>query len=163
MNRHANPLLAKELGVGKLTVGEHLLLILVLDVGVKIARSLLGRFKRSDADALVGEGAVFKWCQGRVEVNKGRGHLSPVAELESTLAKAASGYHRDGVGGATVDLDEGDEALAIGGARFGDTKPLTPEHSEADTEDLSGAEVAVGEFGLVEEIGNRLHETMIIP
>ncbi len=96
-----------------------------------------------------------------VEVDEGGGHLAEVAELEGALADAGGGDDGDGVGGAAVDFDEDDEALAVGvegavgeGAEAGvvDAETEEGEHGHADAEDLAGAEVAMGEFGVVEEI-----------
>jgi len=162
MNRHTYPLLAEELGVRKLAIGKHLLLVLVFDIRVEFAGSLLGRFKRGDADTFVCW-RVASRIQRRTQVYEGGGHLSPVPKLEGAFAKTAAGDDGDGVGGAAVDLHKGDESLAIGTARLVDAKSLAANHGEANAEDLSGAEMAVGEFGLAEEIVKGLHETMIVP
>ena len=55
---------------------------------------------------------------------------------------------RDGVGGAAVDLDEGDEALAVFSVRIVDAEFLQAEHGEAHAQDLAGTEVSVGLFGV---------------
>ena len=103
--------------------------------------------------------------RGEAEVDEGGGHLAPVAELEGALAEAAAGDDGDGVGGAAVDLDEGDEAFAVGiDEAFGvvDAEALAAEHGHADAEDLAGAEVAVGDFGFAEEGVEGLHGLMIL-
>ena len=140
--------------VGEVAVGLHLLGVL-FEVGVEFAGAVLGSLEGYDAEsfvAVVGEGLV--------EVDEGGGHLAEVAELEGTLAHAAGGDDGDGVGGAAIDFDDGDEALAVGvegavgemaGARVVNVEPVKGEHGHADAEDLAGAEMAVGDFGFVEE------------
>ncbi len=81
---------------------------------------------------------------------KGRGHLSPVAEFQGALAETASGDHGDGVGGAAVDFDEGDEALAVFSARVFDAQFVEAQHGQAHAQHLPGAEMAVGLFGFAE-------------
>ncbi len=113
-------------------------------------------------------GGVFGMEFG-VEVDEGGGHLAEVAEFEGAFADAGGGDDADGVGGAAVDFDEDDEALAVGvepavgeGALAGvlDAEAREGEHGHADAEDLAGAEVAVGNFGVVEKVveggGHRL-------
>ena len=109
------PTVREEVGVGKLAVGEHLLLVLIFDVGIEVAGALLGGFERGDANGFVG-GGVVRLGRGRIEIDEGGGHLSPVAKLQRALAEAAAGDDGDGIGGAAVDLDEGDETFAVGGA-----------------------------------------------
>src|SRR5260370_21710039 len=115
----ADPLLGEEVGVGEFAVGEHLLLVLVFDVGIEIAGALLGGLEGGDADGLIGGGFAFGVKRGvegrdrRSQIEEGGGHLAPVAELEGALAQAAAGDHGDGIGGAAIDLDEGDQALAV--------------------------------------------------
>ena len=60
------------------------------------------------------------------DVDEGGGHLAPVAELEGALAEAAAGDDADGVGGAAVDFDEGDEAFAVVAARVVDASLASP-------------------------------------
>src|SRR5260370_4280890 len=99
-------------------------------------------------------------------MDEGGGHLAPVAELDGALAKAASGDDGDGVGGAAVDFDEGDEALAVLWIddAFGvvDAEAFAAEHGQADAEDLTSAEMAVGGFSFVEEGVEGLHKSMIL-
>ena len=178
-----DPLFGEEVFDGQLAVGEHLLLILVGYVRVKVAGALLGRLAGGDADGFVGgvgvgEGRCEGWVNQRVQVDEGGGHFAPVAEFEGSFAEATAGDDADGVGGAAVNLEEGDEALAIevGGAvgeRFGlgvrDAQALEAKDGHADAEDLAGAEVAVGQFGLADEgvevegVGQRgRHDVMIL-
>lgn len=135
-----DPLLGEESGVWHFAVGGHLLLVFVFDFGVELAGELLGGFAGGDAD-----GAVSG------EVDESGGHFAPVAELESALAEAASGNDADGVCGAAVDFDKGDEALAVFASGLVDAEAGAAEEGHADAEDLSGAEVAVCDFGFVEE------------
>ncbi len=81
--------------------------------------------------------------------------------LEGALAEAAAGDDGDGIGGAAVDLDEGDEALAVGveravgemaGAGVVDVEMVEGEHGHAHAEDLTGAEMAMSDFGFVKEV-----------
>jgi hypothetical protein len=157
--RYADPLLGEEVGVGEFAVGVHLLGVL-FEVGVELGGEGLGGFEGDDAKGLViVVGGVFGVEFG-VEVDEGGGHLAEVAELEGAFADAGGGDDSDGVGGAAVDFDEDDEALAVGVegavgevAKAGvvDAEAREGEHGHADAEDLAGAEVAVGEFGVVEE------------
>ena len=89
------------------------------------------------------------------EIDEGRGHLAPVAELERALAQPAAGHHADRVGGAAVDLDKGDQALAIAAARLLDAQASAAQHRHAHTQDLSRAKMAVGDFGLAAEVRRR--------
>src|SRR5260370_42046387 len=95
-------------------------------------------------------------------MDEGGGHVGAVAELDGALAKAAGGDDGDGVGGAAVDFDEGDEALAVLwiDEAFGvvDAEALAAEHGQADAEDLTGAKRAGGDFGFVEEGGEGVHK-----
>jgi hypothetical protein len=158
--RDADPLGGEELVVGELAVGFHLLRVF-FEIGVEFAGAGLGGFEGYDAEGfvvvLVGIVGVAEFL---VEVDEGGGHLAEVAMFEGSLAEAAAGNDRDGIGGAAVDFDEGDEALAIGvegavgegaGAGVVDAEAREAEHGHADAEDLAGAEMAVGDFGFVEE------------
>ena len=148
----ADPVGAEELVVGELAVGLHLLGVL-FERGVEFFGAGLGGFEGYDAEAFVDVG--IEWG---VEIDEGGGHLAEVAEFQGALADAAAGDYADGVGGAAVDFDEGDEALAVGvevavgegsGARVVDAQLTEGEHGHADAEDLAGAEMAVGYFGVV--------------
>lgn len=153
VKRYADPLFAEEIGEGEFAVGEHLLLVLVFDVGVELAGAGFGGLKRGDADGFV-DGGFADGLQGRGEVNEGGGHLAPVAELEGAFAEATAGDDSDGVGGTSIDLNEGDEALAVfwgeTTAWVFDAQTLAAEHGHADTKDLTGAEMAMGYFGFFE-------------
>ncbi len=54
----ADPLFGEEIGVGEFAVGEHLLFVLVLDVGVELAGAGFGGFEGGDADGFVGGDGV---------------------------------------------------------------------------------------------------------
>ena len=153
--RDADPGGGEELVVGELAVGFHLLGVLV-ERGVEIAGAGFGGFEGDDAEGFVVVGVAELF----VEVEEGGGHLAEVAMLEGSLAEAAAGDDRDRVGGTAVDFDEGDQALAVGvegavgecaGAGVVDAEAVEGEHRHADAEDLAGAEMAVGDFGFVEQ------------
>ena len=153
--RDADPCGGEERVVGELAVGFHLLRVFV-EVRVEVAGAGLGGFEGYDAEGFV----VVGLADFFVEVDEGGGHLAEVAVLEGSLAEAAAGDNRDGVGSTAVDLDVGDQALAVGvegavgemaDAGVVDAETGEGEHGHADAEDLSGAEMAVGDFGFVEE------------
>ena len=106
--RDSDPGGGEEVFVGEFAVGLHLLRIF-FERGVEFARAGLGGFEGYDA-----EGFVVVAFEFFVEVDEGGGHLAEVAVFEGPLAEAAAGDDCDGVGGAAVDFDEGDEALAVG-------------------------------------------------
>ncbi len=114
VDRDGNPLFMEEVGVGEFAVGEHLLLVFVFDVGIEVAGALTGRFEGCDADGFVGWRVATGFERGS-QIDEGGGHLAPVAEFDGAFAEAASGDDGDGIGGAAVDLYEGDEAFAIFG------------------------------------------------
>jgi hypothetical protein len=158
--RDADPLGGEELVVGEIAVGLHLLRVF-FEVGVEVAGAGLGGFEGYYAEGfvvvLVGVVGVAEFF---VEVDEGGGHLAKVAMLEGSLAETAAGDDRNGICSTAVDFDEGDEALAIGvegavgemaGAGVVDAETRESEHGHADAEDLAGAEMAVGDFGFVEE------------
>jgi len=141
-----HPLISKEVGVRDFAVGQHLLLIFVSDLRMHLASQCLRRFLRGDADRLAA-----------VDVYKCRGDFSPIAEFQGALAQAAAGDDGDGVGGAAVDFDEGDEALPVFSARIVDSEFLQAEHRETDAQHLSGTKVAVSLFGVAEIFVERKH------
>jgi hypothetical protein len=154
--RDADPLGGEEVGDGKVVVGLHLLRIF-FEVGVEFASAFLGGFESYDAESFV----VVGVAEFLVEVDEGGGHLAEVAKLEGSLADAATGDDSDGVGGTAIDFYEGDEALAVGvegavgemaGAGVVEVEAVEGEHGHADAEDLAGAEMAVGLFGVVEQL-----------
>jgi len=163
--RDADPVGAEEVGVGEFAVGLHLLGVF-FEGGVELFGAGLGGLEGDDAEAFVGVEV-----ERGVEVDEGGGHLAEVAKLEGAFADAAAGDDADGVGGAAVDFDEGDEALAIGvevsvgegaGAGVVDAELAEGEHGHADAEDLAGAEMSVGYFGVVEEVVElRGHTSMV--
>src|SRR5207253_11363468 len=76
-------------------------------------------------------------------------HLAPIAKLQGTLPQAAASDDGNSVSGATVDFDEGDEALAVFTARIINAQFLQPEHCHAHTENLPRAKVAMGLLGVM--------------
>jgi hypothetical protein len=164
--RNADPGFAEEVGVGELAIGRHLLCVL-FEGGIEICSERFGCLKGDQAEAFV----VVLFKPG-VEVYKRRGHFAEVAEFESALAHPGCGNDADGVGGAAVDFYEDDEAFAVGveaavgeGAEAGvlDSQPMQRQHGHADAEDLAGTEMAVSEFGFVEQgiEGSRHGDSML--
>ncbi len=131
------------------------MLCVFFEVGVEFAGAGFGGFECYDA-----EGFVVVVGERGVEVDEGGGHLAEVAMLEGSLAETAACDYSNCVCGAAVDFDEGDQALAVGvegaagegaGAGVVDAEAGEGEHGHADAEDLAGAEMAVGDFGFVEQ------------
>ncbi len=161
VNGDGNPLFTEEVCVGEFAVGEHLLLVFVFDVRVEVAGALFGRLESGDAKGFV-DGGVPLGREGRGEIDEGCGHLAPVAKFDGALAEAAAGDDGDGVGGAAVDLDIGDEALAVDALWVVDAEAFAAEHSHAYAKDLASAQVAVGDFSFAEECVEGLHKLMIL-
>src|ERR1700680_3134201 len=86
-------------------------------------------------------------------------NFSPVAKLQSTLAEAAPGDNSNGVGGATVDLDKGDQTLAVFSTRVVNAEFSQAQHGESHAENLSGAEVTVSLLGLAEVFVEGFHKS----
>ncbi len=86
-----------------------------------------------------------------LQVNEGSGDLAPVAKLEGALAQAASGDDADGIGGAAIDLDEGDEPLAVFAVGIVDAQQFEAAHGQANAQHLSGAQMSVGHFGVAQQ------------
>jgi hypothetical protein len=143
---------------GHFAIGQHLLLVLAFDFGMHRPRQRLGRFFGGDADGFAGA-YVFYAQIFYAEINEGRGHLSPVAKFQGALAETASGDYGYGVGGAAVDFYERHQAFAIFTARVVDAQLLESQHRQAHAEHLSGAEMAVGDFGFAKIFveGKHLH------
>jgi hypothetical protein len=156
--RDSHPLFVKEIGVRKFAIGHHLLWIF-FEIGVEFFGAGFGAFESDDPEAFVV--VAVELC---VEVDEGCGHLAEVTQLERALAYTAAGDYADGVGGAAVDLNEGDEAFTVGVeiavcivARtwIVDSEAREREHGHADTKNLSGAEMSVGDLGVVEKVVKR--------
>ncbi len=141
-----HPFLRKQRVVAQLAIGQHLLPVLFGDLRMESARGFLGRFAGSDAHGASG-----------LEVGEGGRHLAPVEKLQRPLAQPAAGHHGDGVGGAAVDLDEGDKALAILAARVDEAEAFASEHRHPHAQHLAGAQVAVRRFGLVQQLFKAIH------
>ena len=110
---------------------------------------------------------ALRFVAWTAEVEEAGGHLAPVAELEGALAEAAAGDDGDGIGGAAIDLDEGDEALAVGAvhqaAGVVDAQHAAAQHGHADSKYLPGAEMAVGDLSFAQQAVERLHGAIIAP
>ena len=78
------------------------------------------------------------------------------AAIETALAEAAIGDESDGVCHAAIDFDIRDDTLAFADGIF-DAEFAKAEHGEADTEDLTGADVAVGDGGVFEVLVEGFH------
>ena len=91
------------------------------------------------------------------EIDKGCCHLAPVAKFECALAQPATGDDADGIGGAAVDFDEGDQSLAVPPARVLDAQAGTSQHCQANAQDLTRAEMSMGDFGFFEKIFESWH------
>ena len=76
--------------------------------------------------------------------------------LRARFAEAAIGDKSDGVRHAAIDFDVGDNAFAVADGIF-DAEFAETEHGEADAEDLSGADVAVGDGGVFEVLVEGFH------
>jgi hypothetical protein len=138
-----HPFLGEKNVVGELRVGL-LLAFFFGEIGEEVFRGLLRGFFGGDADGAAG-----------LEITESGGDLAPVAKFQGALAEAAVGDQSDSVGDAAVNLDEGDDAFALGDgveAEFADA-----EHGKAHAEDLPGADMAVGDGGEFEVFGEAFH------
>ena len=115
------------------------------ETGEELFGGLLGRFLRGDANSAAG-----------LQVAEGSGDLAPVAEFQGALAESAIRDEGDGIGDATIDLHEGDEAFAVGNGIV-DAKFFQAEHGQANAEDLASADVTVGDGGEVEVLSEGFH------
>lgn len=158
LQQHLHPLLTEEVFVGKLPIGKHLLLILVFDVRIELAGALLGGLQRGNAN---GSSRRKIRILRIAKIEKRGRHLAPVAELKCPLAQTAAGHNPDSVRGTTIDLDKGNETLAVSALWVVDAEPAAAKHRHAHTENLSGAEVTVGNFSFAEELVKGLHRVMI--
>ena len=86
----------------------------------------------------------------RLEIDKCRRHLPPVAKLQRPLAQPAAGYDADRVGGAAVNLHKRDEALAIFAVRIVDAQQFQSKHGQTHAQHLPGTEMSVSYFGLAQ-------------
>jgi hypothetical protein len=142
--RYPHPLLLEKVMVAHLTICGHLLQVFVVYLRMKFARLRLRRFPGSNADRAMS-----------FDIHKGRCHLAPVAKLERALAQPASGDDANGIGSATIDFDEGDQALAITSPWLLQAEAAAPEHCQTDTQNLPSAEMSVGNPGFLEKIIER--------
>ena len=139
-----DPLLVEENVVGKLGVG-FLLALFFVEFGKEFAGGLLGRFFGGDANGASG-----------LQIAEGGGDFAPVAEFKGAFAEAAIGDEGECIGNAAVDFGEGDNAFAFGDG-IGDAELAKAVEGQADAEDLSGAEMAVGDGGEFEIFGKGFH------
>src|SRR3982074_3156826 len=107
----------------------------------------LGRFLGRDADGFA-----------PADIHKRRGNLSPVTKLQRALAQAATSDHRNSIGGAAVNLNEGDESLAVLAVWIVDSEFLQAEHREPHAENLPGTEMSVGLFSVADVFIEGFHK-----
>jgi CBS domain-containing protein len=141
-------------------------------VRVEFTSALFGRFEGGDTDGFVDRSVQLRGerrgeaRQTRTQIDESSGHFAPIVKLDGALAEAASCDNGDGVCGAAVDLNEGDQALAVFWIdetfRVADTEAFAAKHSHANAENLAGAKVAVGDFGFAEKGFEGLHNFMIL-
>ena len=157
----ADPGFAEEIGVGEFAVGGHLLGV-AFEGGVELAGSVFGGLEGDEAEGFkfMADGSVVVAVEGMVEVDEGGGHLAEVAKFQGALADTRAGDGGYCVCSTAVDFDKDDQALAVGvegavgesaGAWVVDAEAREGEHGHAYAEDLAGAEVAVGDFSVVQE------------
>src|ERR1700691_126936 len=133
---HPHPFRREQRGIRQVAVGAHLLCVLVGDLRKHFAGALFGVFERYHTYRAI-----------RLQVAKSGGDFAEIAELQRALAQPASRDHRYGVGGATVDLDERHQALAMLAQRVVQVQQLQAIDRHAQSQDLPGADVAMGLFG----------------
>src|SRR5215470_17037039 len=107
-----------------------------------------------------GFGRLFRGhphCAAAVDVNKCRCHLAPVSEFECALAQAATRHHTNRVGRAAVNLNKGDQPLAVRASRIVDPQLLEAKHRHAYTENLPGTQMSVSLLGFPEIFIERFH------
>jgi hypothetical protein len=143
------PLLRKQNVIGQLRVGP-LLAIFSGKIGEHLFGSLLRRFLGGDAN-----GAAS------LQITESSGDFAPVTKFQSALAEPRVGDQRDSVGDAAIDLDVGNDALAVGDGIINSQFPQ-PQHGQADAKDLSGAKVSMGEGSEFEVFGKCLHIAAIL-
>ena len=150
VERYLHPLLAEKNVRWQFAIGQHLLLILVVDFRVQLTRSFPGGFASRDAHGA----AAF-------DIDKRRRHLAPVAKLQRAFAETAAGDDGDGIRGAAVNLHEYDQALAIFSARIGQAESSASQHRHTHAEHLAGAEMAVGNFRFLQQLVHILHVSRV--
>ncbi len=132
-------------------ISQHLLAIFVFNLGMHLPRQRLGRLFGRDAHGFAG-----------AYVDEGGCHFAPVAELQGALAETAAGNHGDGIGGAAVDFHKSNQAFAVLAARIVDAELCQAEHGQAHAENLAGAQVSVGLFGVAQIFVERFHLKTVV-
>ncbi len=133
------PLRREQIVIGHLSIGQHLLLVLVLDLGMELPRERFRRFLGSNADRF---SAAY--------IDKRGGHFAPIAKLERALAQTTACHNCNRIGRASVDLYKSDQPLAIFSVRIFDAEFLQSEHGHTHTEHLPSTEVSMGLLGIAE-------------
>jgi hypothetical protein len=83
-----------------------------------------------------------------LQINKCSCDFSPVAEFQRPFSHAATSHDGDRVGGAAVNLDKRNQALAVLPASVRDSKFLKSKHRQTHAEHLPGAQVPVCLFSV---------------
>ena len=149
---HLHPLLIEEVFVPHLAIRGHLLQVLVFYFRVQLSGQRLGRFARGDADCAMG-----------IEVHEGRGHLAPIPKLERPFTQAATGDDADGIGSASIDFDEGDQALPIPSPRLLNSQARASQHGQPHPQHLPCAQMSMGDPGFFEQFLKTGHSRMDSP
>ena len=78
------------------------------------------------------------------QIAESRSYFPEIAKFQGSLSQAAAGHHRDSIGHAAIDLDEGHQALSVGarGVIQGEHAQTIKGHPQA--QNLPGAQVSVG-------------------
>jgi hypothetical protein len=144
-----HPFFGEENLVGKLCV-SFLLAFFSGEVGKHIFGGQLGGFFGSNANSAAG-----------LQVAERGGYFPPIAELQGTLAQATVGNQGDRIGNAAIDFYVGDNTFALGDG-ITDAEFTKTEHGEADTEDLSGTDVAMDDRSKLEVFSEGFHSAAVL-
>jgi len=139
-----DPLDGEEFSGGEDAVGLKLLEGGFFEMGEELRGAVLAGFQGRKANGFSG-----------FQIAKRSGHFSVIKKLEGAFSEAAAGDDPDGIGGAAVDFNEGDEAFAVGAEGVVEAEEGEAVDGHADAEDLAGAEVAVGGAGEFFVFGER--------
>jgi hypothetical protein len=131
-----DPLDGEELFGRQDAVGFHLLEGGFFEVREELGGAVFAGFESGDADGFSG-----------FEITKSGRHFAVIEEFKGAFSETAAGDDADGVGGAAVDFDEGDEAFAVNASGIVEAEQGEAVQGHADAEDLAGAEMAVGLAG----------------
>ena len=88
--------------------------------------------------------------------------ILPQSRNLSALTETAAGHKSDGVGGARIDFHKRDQAFAVLAAGIVDSELGQTQHGEANTQHLTGAEMAVGLGGVAQVVVKRMHAKAVV-